>query len=575
MASTQVDIQEALTRVSGLDPLQLNDLYIDAPEPCLPPFVGLRTVGANLLYLFERLPQATWNDPDNRLLEARAHRFIERIGRPEPGDYERSWPFKVTPHAFQLKIFAAARLMTAIALAPVVMGAGKSKIMLDVAADKFMRGEIDRMAIIAAPSGVPRQWVNKVLPEHMTDAVRWRAGQWKPTRKTDPKLVDYNNRFLKVLTFNVEAFSREGGKAAKQLEQFLKEGPALFLEDESSRIKTPGATRTKEILELAPLAKVRAITTGTPITKGMEDLWSQYQFLDPTIIGMSNYYAFRARYCVTTAAYRGAGLGAVRIVGYRNTEEFVRKIAGVTFVVPKDVLGLPPKSYEEVPVELTRDQKMAYNALRNKLVDDLSTMKIASPVNAAVRLIRLQQVLCGRVYEQPSNLEEPPFAKSVASNRISTLIETLQDAPGQQFVIWARFTDDIREISAALSKAGRSHATYFGATKEVAREKAVSDFASGRIQDIVGNPAALGMGVDGLQKAAERAIYYSSSFNREFRWQSEDRIHRLGMRGTALYLDMVAPNTVDRMILASYKKTEDLIAAIMSRPELITTLNDE
>lgn len=576
MTQIVVDVQEALTRVTGPDPLQLNDLYVDAPEPPPPGFGGLRTVSANLLYLFEKLSTAIWNDPGNRLLEARAHRFIDRLNRPRPSDDDVAFPFKVPPKPYQLNVFAAARRMSpAIALAPVAPGTGKTKMTIDICASKFLAGEIDGVAVIAAPKGVPRQWVEEALPEHMTSAVRYVATQWKPTRKTDRDVMSAHTKRMRWITFNVEAFSTANSKAAKELEQFLKSGRMALVWDESSRGKTPGAIRTKSILALAPHAALRMILTGTPITKGVEDLWSQYEFLDPKIIGMSNYYAFRARYCVTVPSYNGAPRGAVKITGYRNTEEFVRKIAPYTFVVPKDVLGLPPKTYEELPVELTREQKMAYNALRHKLVDDLESMKIASPVNAAVRLIRLQQVLCGRVYEQPSDLEEPPHPRAISSNRISTLLEYIDLSDGAPNVIWCRFTDDILEIEAALKKAGRSPVVYYGDVDDDARHDRKLTFMSGKASDFVANPATAGMGLDGLQKVCQRSIWYSNSFNREHRWQGEDRIHRLGMMGTALNVDMVAPGTVDRLLLQSYKKTEDLIRAIMSRPELVTTLNDD
>jgi hypothetical protein len=103
----------------------------------------LKVVAANLLYLFEKLPDAFWNDPGAKLMEARAHRFIEALHRTEPGDYERSWPFKVEPKPYQLKVFADSRTLPYISLAPVAPGTGKTKMALDNAADKFMRGEID------------------------------------------------------------------------------------------------------------------------------------------------------------------------------------------------------------------------------------------------------------------------------------------------------------------------------------------------------------------------------------------------------------------------------------------------
>ena len=579
LTETIVTINEALARVAGLDPLQLNDLYADAPEPSPPGFGGLRPTQSNLLYLLERLPQATFHDPGGKLIAARAHRLIAAAQDVEPGDYERSWPFKKAPWPFQMKIFARARLMPYFALAPVVMGSGKTKMLLDVAADKFMRDEIDCVAVVASPKGVHRQWIETAIPAHLTAAVKYRAAVWKSTRKTPENVAlgEAGARRLRFLAFNVEAFSGDGGKGTKALKAFLASGRCFLIQDESSRIKTPSADRTKALLKLAPLAAVRAIATGTPITRGLEDLWAQYQFLDPNIVGMSNYWAFRARYCVTVPAYRGAGLGVVKIVGYRNMEEFVRKIAPFTFVVPKSALGLPEKRREELPVELTPEQRRAYNALRDRLVDDLAADRIASPANAAVRLVRLQQVLCGRVYEKPSDEDEPPVAVSIPSNRVKTLLQYLEANPGPT-VIWARFRHDIVEIAEALAKAKRTVVTYYGDTSDDDREKAKLLFRTGKADYFIGNPSTAGMGVDGLQEVAETAIYYSSSFNREHRWQSEDRIDRIGkksMTTASLMIDMVVPHSVDRLILQSYTKTEDLVRSVMSRPELLPTLNEE
>lgn len=521
-------------------------------------------------------------------MEARAHRFIEAQRRAEPGEYEATWPFKMPCRSYQLKIFAAARHMKFIALAPVVMGSGKTKMLIDIAADKFMRGAIDCVAVVAAPRGVHRQWVNEALPAHMTDAVKWVGAVWKSTSKTNPAVMRANGRrSLRFLTFNVEAFSTDSGKAAKALREFMESGRCFLIEDESSRIKSHRAARTKAFIGewvrgkhkpgLAELATCRAISSGTPITKGLEDLWSQYEFLDPNAIGMSNFFAFRARYCVTVPAYRGAALGAVKITGYRNMEEFVRKIAPYTFVVPKSVLGLPPIRREELPVELTKEQSSIYTALRKKLVEDLKAKRIATPANAAVRFLRLQQVLCGRVYEVNEDEDEPPVCKSIPSYRVATLVEYLEANPGPT-VIWARFTNDILEIEAALIKAGRNPVTYYGATSDDDREAKKKLFKAGGATDFVSNPSVGGMGVDGLQEAAEQAVYYSGSFNREHRWQSIDRIDRLGkknMTTSSLIVDMVVPNSVDRMILDSYEKTGNLVQSLMDRPEMIPVLSDE
>jgi len=469
-------------------------------------------------------------------------------------------------------VFVNARDLPEIALAPAATGTGKSYMACNIAAHKYLSGVIDAVAIIA-PMGVHRQWIEEVLPRDMTLAVKTRSLIWKPSLELRKKRMTHcgSDNMLPVLAFNVEAFSADSGRAAKALAEYCRAHRVLLILDESTSVKTPRAIRTKTLIKLAPLAACRMILTGTPITRGIEDLWAQYEFLNPSIIGMSNYFAFRGRYCVVAPAYRGAGVGVVKIVGYRNMEEFLRKIAPVTFSIPKDVLGLPSKVYEEIAVELTDEQRRAYNALRKKLVDDLKAQEIVSPANAAVRIVRLQQVLSGRILVRDSDDPEAPTeVRSIPSRRIAALMSTIENNP-DNYVIWGRFTADLLEIEQALKKMGRKPALYYGDMSDEDRANRKKDFLNGHATDFVAQPAIAGLGLDGLQRVADRMVFYSHGFNRLHRWQGEDRLHRMGTTGTVVVLDMVAgPGvTVDRMALDSYKKTEDLIRTFMNNPDLL------
>lgn len=571
-----VDVGTTLTRVLGANHLAVNDWYQNAPEPPPPNFGGLRTNRANLLYLLDAIPDASWNDPHQKLMEARAMRLIAALRREEPGDYERTWPFKKQPFEHQIKLFAQARHMKMMALAPVALGTGKTKMTLDVAADKFMRGEIDGLGIIA-PNGVHRQWVEEAIPSHMSDAVQWRAAAFSTTRKLPADIMTPSavRRVMRIFSFNVEGFSSDSGKAFKAMSKFLASGNMMLALDESTRIKTPSARRTKAILRLRDLAKVRSILTGTPMTKGLEDIYSQYAFLDPEIIGLSNYSSFRSRYCVTMPAYRGAALGVVKIVGYKNQEELVRKIAPVSFMIPKDVLGLPPQRWERRNVEMTAAQEQLYKLLKEQLIEDLREGRVATPSNAAVRLLRLQQVLCGRYYtrEVTEDEIEVEVPNVVESNRIQVLLDVLEEHDGPA-VIWARFTPDILDIVAALKAAGKRVCAYYGGIDAKGREDARTGFRDGRYDYFVGNPAAGGTGVDGLQ-VASLAVYYSCSFNAEHRWQSEGRIHRIGTTESVLYLDLVCPGTVDGLVLKNLLSKGNVAKAVLENPLMLNGGNDD
>lgn len=586
-----VNVGPSLTRVSGVGALQLQDVLQAAPEPPSDqwPAGSLRTCGANLIYLrrwaeTNEPPQGTapepfqWFDPDRRLLDAETMARIGRQRNVQPGDYEADFPFKTTPRDYQMKIFAAARLMTKIALAPVVMGSGKTKMILDIAADKFLRDEIDCMIVIAAPKGVHAQWIREGVPTHLSDAVPRECHVWSSTRKVPVPMMEPDPRMprkLRILTFSTSAFSGDSGKAIRDALTFAQSGRCMIVIDESSRIKNPRAIRTKTILKLRPHGAVRVIDTGTPITKGIEDLYTQYAFLDPDIIGMSNYFTFRARYCVLQPIPR-APVGAMRIVGYRNVEEFIDKIAPYTFVVPKDALGLPEKVYEEWRVELSPEQARIYKMMKEQLVDDLREGRIMSSLNAAARISYLQQVVSGRYYEEVReevNGEEVVrrVLHKLENPRLDDLIERLNDYDGQAVIV-CRYIEDVRDVQRALENLGYSVVTYIGETSDADRVHNKEAFMSGEARYIVGNET-MSMGLDGLQ-VASLMVFYSHTFNAETRWQIEDRIHRLGMLGTALYADMIAPGTVDGLFVKNRARKLDIVATVAEHPDMLNNAEE-
>jgi len=577
-----VDVTPSWMTIRGMVDPALTDLIHGAPEP---PYAHvslgkkvdyLRSTTANLLYLDEELGRSVdWRDPDNRLFEAKAYRFLSNLRLEGPGDYERDFPFKLPCDPWQIPVFTHGRKLREIALAPCALGTGKSKMALDIAAAKFLENEIDGVLIVA-PNGVHRQWINEAIPTHMSPAVPVRCHIWKPTTKI-PKDWPLNPREslrrLRVMAFNVEAFSTDSGRAMKAARAIMQTGRFMLIMDESSRIKNGTAQRTRVLCMVATLAKVRMILTGTPVTKGLENFYSQFRFLNPDIIGMSSWSAFRNRYCVTVPAYRGAALGALKIVGYKNQEELFRKMAPVTFMIGPEVLGLGEPIRERREVTLTTEQEEAYHAMSHRLYEDLMSKRISTPQNTLVELLRLQQILCGWVYETAVDEEglERAVGRRIPSNRLLALRQTLEDNDGQALV-WARFTPDIDDICAMMEHRQWKHVRFDGTVKNTAeRERRKLMFHHGEVDYFNGNPAAGGTGVDGLQERCSLGVYYSNSFNREHRWQSEGRIYRRGQKavGRVRYLDLIVPRTVDELFLKAYETTEDIAKMVLSNPTLI------
>ena len=141
---------------------------------------------------------------------------------------------------------------------------------------------------------------------------------------------------LKIYSFNIDAVNMDRGY--ERLKKCLKENKCLLICDESSRIKTPGAKRTKRLIRLSQLAEYRRILTGTPITTGIQNLYSQFKFLSPWILGHNAYEHFKNEYIIF------GGYDNREIVGYKNTEKLLDKIAQFSYrIKKKECLDLPDK----------------------------------------------------------------------------------------------------------------------------------------------------------------------------------------------------------------------------------------
>ena len=225
--------------------------------------------------------------------------------------------FKTKPFAHQLKVFLESRRKRNFALL-MEQGTGKTKVALDTAAYLYLNGKIDTLVVIA-PNGVHRAWVNKEIPIHMAckhKATFYSAQMKKTQQENFDAVLEYKDG-LRIFSFNVEAFTSL--VAQKAMMKVLKNNKVMMVVDESSKIKTPGAKRTKLITFFGRSAVCRRILTGTPITKGPEDLFAQFKFLNPDILGFTAFYKFRARYCIM------GGFENRQIIAYQNIEELTEK----------------------------------------------------------------------------------------------------------------------------------------------------------------------------------------------------------------------------------------------------------
>jgi SNF2 family DNA or RNA helicase len=471
--------------------------------------------------------------------------------------HSNTYPFKTRPYAHQSEAWERSRSQSEYALF-MEMGTGKSKVIVDNIAYLYDTGRIDT-AIIVAPKGVYRNWINSELPTHMPDHVKYTTAVWSSTPKKEEaqalEAIRFPSHDLRILVVNVEAFSTK--RAVQWLDKFmLVSGKVFMCVDESTTIKNPTAARTKSLIKIGRQAHYRRILTGEPVTRSPMDLYSQCQFLDPALLGFSSYYSFRSRYAIMVDMKAGAR-SFKKVVGFQRLDELSDMIKSFSFRCKKDeCLDLPDKIYQYRYVEMTKDQKKAYNDV-SKMAFTKIDGEILTADNVLTQMLRLHQITCGHIKTDEG------VTLSLDSGRLTALMETLEETP-DKVIIWANYIADIAAITGAIGKeyGDESLVSYYGGTSDEDRQTAIKRFQEDpSCRFFIGNPQTGGMGI--TLTAANTVVYYSNSYNLEHRLQSEDRAHRIGQKNNVVYVDLVCQGTVDEKIVKALRAKKQVATQVM------------
>tara|TARA_R110000803_G_scaffold177668_2_gene240030 strand:- start:1077 stop:2525 length:1449 start_codon:yes stop_codon:yes gene_type:complete len=439
------------------------------------------------------------------------------------------------------------------------MGCGKSKVLLDNIALLYLKGLINS-AIIVAPKGVYDNWVDGEIPIHVPDYITKKVYRWSPAETQKNKSMREDilkfSTDLHFVVMNIEAFSTK--KGTDFASKFLLNKRALFAIDESTTIKSPTATRTKNTVRLAKYAVHRRILTGSPVTRSPLDLYTQCEFLDPSLLGFSSYYSFRARFAEMVDRSAG-GRTFKQVLGYKNLDELNALIQPFSYrVLKKDCLDLPDKVYTVRKIEMSPEQKKAYDELKRYAMTELSNSEQVSVTSVITQLLRLHQISCGFTRTDTKQDVE------LKSARLEELMNILEETDGK-IIIWANYRYDIQRIVRSIQdEYGQgSVGAYYGDTSDEDRRKTVQLFQdkTSELKYIVGNTQTGGYGIN--LTAASTVVYYSNNFDLEKRLQSEDRAHRIGQVNKVTYIDIICKNTVDEKIVTSLKAKQNIASKVL------------
>ena len=467
------------------------------------------------------------------------------------------YPYKTIPYEHQRSALnqSAEKVQWAYFME---MGTGKTKVTIDNMAYLFLKKQITS-ALIIAPKSVYTVWETEI-ETHMPEDVKYKIFKWNIDKPKDLiKLNKYDH--FRIFLINVEALSTKRG--FEGCIDYLSKNKLNFVAlDESTTIKNRSAKRTKNILGLRQLSHIRRILTGSPITKSPLDLYTQCQFLSPELLGFSSYLAFRNRYAEMTDIPVGSGRYISVPKYYKRIEELEIRLKQFSTRIRKDqCLDLKPKIRQKRYIELEGEGKKIYDRLRTSalaIVED-STISFS---NKLTEIIKLHQVCNGFTKDDEGKI------LNLHELKLKALEEIIEETDGK-IIIWANYLWNIHQINHFLKVryGEESTVSIFGEVNVEDRKKAVERIQTDeKTRFMVGNPTTGGFGL--TLTACNTVIYFSNNYNLEVRKQSEDRAHRIGQKGSVLYIDIVARNTLDEAIMKSLTNKGQIAAKTLGEEDL-------
>jgi len=333
---------------------------------------------------------------------------------------------------------------------------------------------------------------------------------------------------------------------------------ALVVLDESQYIKNPISLTARAARKLK--TRNRLVLTGTPIENSLIDLWSQFTFLNPGILGGLKYFREELAYPIQKQENS-------------EKEQVLRRIV-YPFILRRrkeDVASdLPEKVETTMYCEMDKNQQRLYDQIREyyrqeilKKIDEEGIQK--SNMKILEGLVRLRQMCC-----HPRLIDhEYGNIHSCKMDAVTEMLKTAIDE-GHRVLVFSQFVKMLTILREWLEKHNIPYEYLDGKTRN--RQERVKNFQNSNTPVFLISLKAGGFGLN--LTGADYVIHYDPWWNPAVEMQATDRTHRIGQDKKVFSYKFVVKDSVEEKVIAlqerKKKLVKDLITPDTSPGKIIT-----
>ncbi len=322
----------------------------------------------------------------------------------------------------------------------------------------------------------------------------------------------------------------------------------LLVLDEAQQAKNP---RSRAAMALRSLkANHRLCLTGTPLENHLGELWTQFDFLLPGLLGTEKAFNQQWRHPIE----RNADTQRAQWLAQRMRPFMLRR--------RKDEVAaeLPAKTLITRSVVMEGTQRDMYETVRatmeEKVRQAVSAQGLArSHIVVLDALLKLRQVCCD------PRLLPGTRAGATASAKLELLREMLPEMveEGRRILLFSQFTGMLDLLGQLLDELGLGYVMLTGQTRD--RQTPVQRFMQGEVPIFLISLKAGGVGLNLTR--ADTVIHFDPWWNPAAENQATDRAHRIGQDQPVFVYKLIAAGSIEERIAEMQERKAALADTIL------------
>lgn len=327
--------------------------------------------------------------------------------------------------------------------------------------------------------------------------------------------------------------------------------------DESQNIKNNDSLTFRTAIQLQ--SNHRLALTGTPIENSLKDLWAQFRFLQPDLLGEDSNFLKQ----FITPIRQGNARAEARL--QQLIAPFILR-RSKSEVAPE----LPPLTEETIYCDMPEEQYTYYeqekNSLRNVLLQQPQSADRFHMFSILNGILRLRQLACN-----PQLIYSDYTGTSGKTGQIIDTFDTLR-SEGHKVLIFSSFVKHLEILAEAFRQRGWKYALLTGSTNN--RPSEIAHFTEQKdVQAFLISLKAGGVGLN-LTKA-DYVFIIDPWWNPAAEAQAIARAHRIGQDKQVIAYRFITQNSIEEKILYLQEEKKKLAETFINDNDALPILTNE